>query len=282
VGRPARGRHLEHSIAAALETGSGRGVLITGAGGQLGRALRDEFPDAVALTREQWDVRYPCSLDQQPELVLHAAAWTDVDGAERDPQGAAAVNVGGTKHAAELGAPLVHFSSDYVFDGRKRSPYVESDAPNPLGAYGRTKLHSEAAAGARAWVVRSSWLYGPTGDNFLRTMLRLAAERDEVAVVDDQRGCPTYVGHLAAAVREVLRLPFGLYHVAAGGDCTWADFAEAILGEAGVACRVRRIPSSEYPTPAKRPAYSVLRSEKGAPELPHWREGLRECLALLR
>jgi len=216
------------------------------------------------------------------QLALHAAAWTNVDGAEDDPQGAAAVNVGGTKHVAELGAPLVGFSTDYVFDGRKREPYVESDAPNPLGVYGRTKLQSEAVAGEKAWIVRSSWLFGPTGHNFVRTMLRLAGERDEVAVVDDQRGCPTYVGHLAAAVADVVRLPYGVYHVAAAGDCTWADFAEAIFEEAGSDCRVRRIPSSEYPTPVERPAYSVLRSEKGAPELPHWREGLFECLARMR
>jgi dTDP-4-dehydrorhamnose reductase len=216
------------------------------------------------------------------QLALHAAAWTNVDGAEDDPQGAAAINVGGTKHVAELGVPVVSFSTDYVFDGRKREPYVESDAPNPLGVYGRTKLQSEGAAGEQAWIVRSSWLFGATGHNFVRTMLRLAGERDEVAVVDDQRGCPTYVGHLAAAVADVVQLPYGVYHVAAGGECTWAEFAEAIFEEAGVDCRVCRIPSSEYPTPVERPAYSVLRSEKGAPELPHWGEGLRECIALLR
>jgi dTDP-4-dehydrorhamnose reductase len=113
-------------------------------------------------------------------------------------------------------------------------------------------------------------------------MLRLGAEREEVAVVDDQRGCPTYVGHLAVAVQDIVRLPYGVYHVAAGGDCTWAEFAEAIFEEAGVDCRVRRIPTSEYPLRAERPAYSVLRSEKGAPELPPWRAGLRECVALLR
>jgi dTDP-4-dehydrorhamnose reductase len=243
------------------------------------------YPEALGVDVGEWNIVDPppeqvtsCHL----ELVLHAAAWTNVDGAEDDPQGAAAVNIGGTAHAAELGVPLVHFSTDYVFDGHKREPYVESDAPNPLGVYGRTKLQSEAAAGEQAWVVRSSWLFGSTGHNFVRTMLRLAAERDEVAVVDDQRGCPTYVGHLAAAVEEIVRLPFGLYHVAAGGDCTWADFAEAIFDEAGLSCRVRRIPSSVYPTPVERPAYSVLRSEKDAPVLPHWREGLRECVARLR
>ena len=214
--------------------------------------------------------------------MLHAAAWTDVDGAEAEPQEAAAVNVGGTQHAAELGAPLVVFSSDYVFDGTKRTPYVESDAPSPQSAYGRTKLHAEAAAGEQAWIVRTSWLFGWTSTNFVRTMLRLGAEREEVAVVDDQRGCPTYVGHLAAAMHELIALPYGVWHVAADGDCTWAEFAEAIFEEAGLACSVRRITSAELGRPAARPAYSVLRSERdAAPRLPHWRDGLRECLARL-
>jgi dTDP-4-dehydrorhamnose reductase len=158
---------------------------------------------------------------------------------------------------------------------------VESDGPHPASAYGRTKLHGEAAAGDQAWIVRSSWLFGPTGHNFVRTMLRLGAERDEVAVVDDQRGSPTFVGHLAAATREVLELPYGIWHVAADGDCTWAGFAEAIFADAGLRCRVRRISTAELGRPAPRPAYSVLRSEKGAPRLPHWREGLGECLARL-
>jgi dTDP-4-dehydrorhamnose reductase len=216
------------------------------------------------------------------DLVLHAAAWTDVDGAEADPQSAFAVNVGGTQHAAELGAPLVYFSTDYVFDGTKGAPYTESDTPNPLSAYGRSKLQGEAAAGEDAWIVRSSWLFGWTSHNFLLTMLRLGRERDEVAVVDDQRGCPTYVGHLAAAVREVVALPFGRWHLAADGECTWAEFAEAIFEDAGIDCRVRRITTAELGRPAPRPAYSVLRSERQeAPRLPHWREGLRACLAEL-
>jgi len=256
-------------------------IIVTGAGGQLGHALLESFPSARGLTRADWDVRLPPPDGLAADLVLHAAAWTDVDGAEDDPQSAAAVNVGGVQHAAELGAPLVVWSSDYVFDGAKREPYLESDAPSPLSAYGRTKLHGEAAAGEEAWVVRSSWLFGPTSRNFVRTMLRLGAERDEVAVVDDQRGCPTYVGHLAEATREILDLPYGVYHVAASGDCTWAEFAEAIFAEAGLGTRVRRITSAEFGAKAPRPAYSVLRSTKGAPELPHWREGLRECLATL-
>jgi dTDP-4-dehydrorhamnose reductase len=218
------------------------------------------------------------------DLVLHAAAWTDVDGAETDPQEAAAVNVGGTQHAAEIGAPLVTFSTDYVFDGRKGAPYVESDPPDPLSAYGRTKLHAEAAAGEDAWVVRSSWLFGGTaGRNFVRTMLDLGAAQDEVAVVDDQTGSPTFVGHLASAIHELVDLPRGLWHVAADGECTWAEFAEAIFEDAELECRVRRISTAELGRPAPRPAYSVLRSEReGAPQLPHWREGLREYLNRLR
>jgi len=257
-------------------------LLITGAGGQLGRALAAEFPEAKALSRADWDVSLPAPVGlARPEVVLHAAAWTDVDGAEDDPQAAAAVNVGGTANVAELGAPLVYFSTDYIFDGRKREPYLESDGPHPLSAYGRSKLHGEAAAGEGSWIVRSGWLFGPTGSNFVRTMLALGAERDEVAVVGDQRGSPTFVGHLASATRGVLRLPPGIWHVAADGDCTWAEFAEAIFESAGVECRVRRITTAELGRAASRPAFSVLRSERGAPVLPHWREGLHECLAQL-
>jgi dTDP-4-dehydrorhamnose reductase len=271
---------VEHAIADSLGT---RHVVVTGAGGQLGTALHETFPDARALTRADWDVAFPPPDLGAVELVLHAAAWTDVDGAEANPQDAAAVNVGGTQHAASLGAPLVAFSTDYVFDGTKRTPYVESDAPNPLSAYGRTKLHGEAAAGEGAWIVRSSWLFGPTGKNFVRTMLALGRDRDEVSVVDDQRGSPTYVGHLAGAVNELVRLPTGIWHVAAEGDCTWAEFAEAIFEEADIACRVKRITTAELGRPAPRPAYSVLRSERrGAPELPHWRDGLRACLDRVR
>jgi dTDP-4-dehydrorhamnose reductase len=235
------------------------------------------------LTHADWDVTLaPPAFEPAPALVLHAAAWTDVDGAEADPQGAAAVNVGGTRHAAELEAPLVYYSTDYVFDGRKPEPYVESDPPNPLSAYGRTKLHGEAAAGEQAWIVRSSGLFSETGTNFVKTMLRLGEERDEVAVVDDQRTAPTYAGHLAAATRELLDRPFGIWHLTAAGDCTWADFAQAIFEEADLRTKVRRISSAELGRPAPRPANAVLRSGKGAPSLPHWREGLRACLERLR
>ena len=275
---------MEHHDTDAL--GPRRRTLITGAGGQLGTALARVFAedDVLPLDRGGWDVREPPPpLPWVPGLVLHAAAWTDVDGAETDPEGAAAANVAGTSHVAALGAPLVAYSSDYVFDGTKTAPYVESDAPAPLSVYGRTKLGGERAAGDQAWIVRSSWLFSETGHNFVRTMLRLGVERDEIAVVADQRGCPTYVGHLAEATRTLVAeaAPFGVWHLAAAGDCTWAELAEAVVADAGLDCRVRRITSEVFGAKAPRPAYSVLRSEKGAPTLPHWREGLRACLANL-
>jgi dTDP-4-dehydrorhamnose reductase len=277
VERRARRAPLEHPIADPV--GAGRGYLITGAGGQLGAALCEVFPEADARTRAGLDVTLPFSADTS--LVLHAAAWTDVDGAEADPAGAELVNVVGTRNVAALGAPVVYFSTDYVFDGTKREPYLESDEPGPVSVYGRTKLEGEQEV-RDGWIVRSSWLFGRTGTNFVRTMLRLGAERDEVSVVADQRGCPTYVGHLAEATRELLELPQGVWHVAAEGECTWAEFARAIFEEAGVDCLVREITTEKLGRPARRPAYSVLRSEReGAPRLPHWRDGLRACLERL-
>jgi dTDP-4-dehydrorhamnose reductase len=270
---------LEHEVADPLAARRRR-LLVTGAGGQLGRALARAFrhEDVVALDRAAWDVRQPAPALPLLDAVLHAAAWTDVDGAEADEEAALAVNEGGTRRVVSLGAPVAYFSTDYVFDGEKCDPYVESDEPRPLSAYGRSKLAGERVV-ERGWIVRSSWLFGPTGRNFLRTMLALGGERDEIAVVDDQRGSPTYVRHLAEATRRLLELPHGTWHIAAEGECTWAEFAAAIFDEAGIACRVRPITTAELRRPAPRPAYSVLRSERAdAPRLPHWREGLRACL----
>jgi dTDP-4-dehydrorhamnose reductase len=242
--------------------------------------LRAELPHADARDRRSLDV-LDFELDYRPDLVLHAAAWTDVDGAEAQPDAARAVNVEGTRNVAALGAPVVYFSTDYVFDGTKVGPYVESDEPRPLSVYGHSKLDGEREV-RDGWIIRSSWLFGPTGHNFVRTMLRLGAVQDEVAVVDDQIGCPTYVADLALAVRAIVALPGGVYHVAGGGEVTWAEFAEAIFAEAGIGCRVRRISSETLGRPARRPANSVLRSERReTPGLPNWRLGLRECLARL-
>ncbi|MGH3018796.1 MAG: dTDP-4-dehydrorhamnose reductase [Gaiellaceae bacterium] len=242
--------------------------------------MKEVFPEADARVRQLFDVT-TSTLDYAPDLVLHAAAWTDVDGAEDHREQARTVNVAGTRHVVALGAPVVYYSSDYVFDGTKGEPYVESDEPNPLSVYGQTKLDGEREV-QQGWIVRSSWLFGWTGKNFVRTMLALGKQQDEVRVVADQRGCPTYVGHLATATRELLSRPQGVWHLAAGGDCTWAELAEAIFEEAGLDCRVTPITTEELGRPAPRPAYSVLRSEReGAPRLPHWRDGLRDCLARL-
>ena len=260
---------MEHHDTDAL--GPRRRTLITGAGGQLGTALARVFAEdeVLPLDRGGWDVREPPPpLPWVPGLVLHAAAWTDVDGAETDPEGAAAANVAGTSHVAALGAPLVAYSSDYVFDGTKTAPYVESDAPAPLSVYGRTKLDGEHAAGAQAWIVRSSWLFSETGHNFVRTMLRLGADRDEVSVVADQRGCPTSTLDLAEAVLSIApRLiagedVWGTYHFAGSGVTTWHDFASRIVAAqtpfTGHSPRVTPITTAEYPLPAPRPANSEL------------------------
>ena len=279
MGRPSRPRPLEHPIADPVGQGLTR-VVITGAGGQLGSALAEAFPEADARDRASFDIEDPPVLGYRPDLVLHTAAWTNVDGAESTPAEAVRANVRGTRNVVALGVPVVYYSTDYVFDGRKREPYLESDEPNPLSVYGRTKLEGEREV-RDGWVVRSPWLFGPTGGNFLLTMLDLGKRQEEVSVVDDQRGSPTFVGHLAEATKAVLDLPYGTYHLAAEGEATWAEFAEAIFEEAGIECRVRRITTAEFPRDAERPAYSVLRSERGAPTLPHWREGLRAALEQL-
>jgi dTDP-4-dehydrorhamnose reductase len=269
---------LEHPITDSLAARSR--VLITGGAGQLGEALRHVFPQAEAPDRDGLDVTIPV-LDHPLDLVLHAAAWTDVDGAEDDPAGAERVNVVGTRNIVAHGAPVVYFSSDYVFDGTKGVPYVESDPPAPLSVYGRTKLEGEREIHP-GWVVRTSWLFGASGQNFVRRMLALARDREEVRVVGDQRGSPTYAGHLADATARIIALPYGTYHMAGDGDCTWAEFAEAIFAAAGVSCRVIPITSAQAGRRARRPAYSVLRSENPeTPRLPHWREGLAACLERL-
>ena len=277
-------------------------LVITGAAGMLGQdlaaAAKDAGHDVLALARADLDIADRAAADEavrtaRPHVVFNCAAWTDVDGAEADPAGALAVNGAGAGNvagaAAAAGAWTIHVSSDYVFDGAKRTPYVESDAVRPLSSYGRSKLAGErevsAEAPERHTIVRSSWLFGAGGPCFPATILRLAGERDVLKVVDDQIGCPTFTGHLAQALVDLAARqwpPVGILHVAGGGFCSWYEFAREIVAASGVSCEVRTCTTGEMPRPATRPAYSVLGSERDAPVLPDWRRGLAEYMALTR
>lgn len=256
------------------------------------RAARAAGHEPIALDRDRLDVTDPdlvrrTVLDAAPDAVINCAAWTDVDGAESNPDEAAVINGTGAGHVAQAAATaralLVQVSTDYVFDGTSASPYTESAPTHPLSVYGRTKLDGERAvvhAGSEHVIVRSSWLFGVGGRNFVETMLRLGAERDSVAVVVDQVGCPTWTVHLAEALVELAASDQrGILHVAGAGECSWNEFAAEIFGHAGVSCRVEDSTTAEMGRPAPRPANSVLRSERGAPELAPWREGLAGYLA---
>jgi dTDP-4-dehydrorhamnose reductase len=271
-------------------------VLVTGGGGQLGREFALQLGgDAMALGRGELDVADEASVarafaEYEPELVLHCAAWTDVDGAESDAAGARRVNEEGSRNVARAarasGAALVGFSTDYVFAGDDPAGYDEDSPVAPRSVYGITKLAGERALLAEhpgAYVVRTAWVFSPRGRNFLLTMLRLGAERDVLQVVDDQVGCPTATSHLARATLALVeRCAPGTYHLAGGGSTSWHGFASAIMVDAGLPARVEAIASSELQRPAPRPACSVLRTvHPDAPRLPHWREGLRDCLAAL-
>jgi dTDP-4-dehydrorhamnose reductase len=277
-------------------------MLITGAGGMLGQdvatAAEAAGHEPLALARAELDIADPAAVvavvaEMAPEVVVNCAAWTDVDRAEVDYEDAVAVNGAGAGNVATAanaaGAWTVHVSTDYVFDGDKREPYLESDPVRPRSGYGRSKLEGEREvarnAPERHTIVRSSWLFGAGGACFPQTILRLAGERDRLTVVDDQVGSPTFTGHLAAALVALAAqgraAPRGSLHVAAAGQCSWFEFAREIVMADGVTgCEVAPVSTVEFPRPAPRPAYSVLRSERGAPVLPHWRQGLREYLAL--
>jgi dTDP-4-dehydrorhamnose reductase len=272
-------------------------LLVTGAAGMLGRdivaAAGDAGHEVVALARGDLDITDAAAVRAAvraaaPAAVINCAAWTDVDGAEAAEPQATAVNGAGAGNvaaaAAAAGALALHVSSDYVFDGRARTPYTEDATPAPQGAYGRSKLAGEravAAAGGRSAIVRSAWLFGPNGKNFVDAMRRLGAEREEIAVVDDQVGCPTYTGHLAPAlIRIAERGLTGILHVAGSGTCSWFALAAATFQETGLAVRVVPQSTAAVGRPAPRPAYSVLAgTRRDAPALPHWREGLRAHLA---
>ena len=270
-------------------------LLVTGAAGMLGRdvvaAAEGAGHEVVALARADLDITDADAVrtavaQTHLDAIVNCAAWTDVDGAEADEAGATAVNGAGAGNVAAAAgdALVVHVSSDYVFDGAASEPYPEDAATGPRSAYGRSKLageHAVTEATSRAAIVRSSWLFGPHGRNFVDTMRRLGAERDELAVVDDQIGCPTYTGHLAAALVAIAEQgTTGVLHVAGGGRCSWFDLAVATFEETGLRCDVRRQSTADAGRPAPRPAFSALASTRAdAPVLPPWREGLRAHLA---
>ena len=274
-------------------------LLITGAAGMLGTDVQAAAlaagDEVVALARADLDISDPAAGESAvtaavPDAVINCAAYTKVDAAEEHPDDAAAVNATGAGNLAQAtaaaGAWLVHVSTDYVFDGTKTSgPYVESDPTGPRSVYGSTKLLGEHAIAIAApeshTIVRSSWLFGNHGPCFPATMLRLGSQRDELNVVDDQRGSPTFTPDLAQALLTLARTRvLGVTHVAGGGECTWFEFAREILRLGGSAMRVHPITTAEYPLPAQRPAYSVLRSERGGevPVLRDWHEGLAQYM----
>ena len=272
-------------------------LLVTGAAGMLGRdvllAAGNAGHDVVGYGRAELDVTNPDVLDrkldlERPDVVVNCAAWTDVDGAEEAEEAAFAVNGAGAGNVAAAAdaveARILHVSTDYVFDGAKGSPYVESDQPAPLSAYGRTKLAGEeatVAANKRHFVVRSAWLFGIGGPNFVETMLRLAADHGEVLVVRDQVGSPTYTWHLAyGIVRLIEGLEFGIHHMAAAGACSWYEFAREIFEQAKVECKVLSATTDMLGRPARRPAFSALTSQREhAIRLPNWQDGLAGYLA---
>ena len=287
--------------------------VITGAAGMLGQdltaAAKSAGHEVLALSRAELDITDRAAVEAalggaRPDVVVNCAAWTDVDGAESSPEEALAVNGAGAGNVARAaaasgasGAWTIHVSSDYVFDGTKRSPYVESDAVGPASSYGRSKLAGErevaAHAPGRHTIVRSSWLFGAGGPCFPATILRLAGERDELKVVDDQVGCPTFTGHLAQALIDLAATagpparpspPLGIVHVAGGGACSWYEFAREIVAGSGLRCEVKPCTTADMPRPATRPAYSVLGSERGdeTPELPPWRHGLADYTSAMQ
>jgi dTDP-4-dehydrorhamnose reductase len=255
-------------------------------------ACRSRGAEVVPLSHGELDITDGPAVDatlaaQRPDVVINCAAWTDVDGAEDHEPEASRVNTEApgivAAAAADVGATIVHLSSDYVFDGAKRSPYVESDHTGPLSAYGRSKLAGEtsvAVANPNHVVVRSSWLFGLAGRNFVETMVQLASRQSEVLVVSDQVGCPTYTAHLADALARLVETDaHGIRHIAAGGSCSWYEFAQEIFDQLGLECRVMAATTDMLARPAPRPAYSALTSERpDAIELPSWRVGLSEYL----
>jgi len=269
-------------------------VLVLGAAGQLGSAictvLSNEF-DVIPATRIQTDITSLSQLrvlvaEAKPDVIINSAAYTDVDGCELNPDKAFLVNALGARNVAivarEIGAKLVHISTDYVFDGCKDSPYLEFDQPNPINVYGASKLLGETLVKEqthRFFIIRTAWLYGKTGKNFVKTMLSLAREQKEIRVVNDQWGTPTCVEDLARQIGKLIPTElYGTYHCTSQGSCTWFEFAQEIFRLAKINIQIKPITSEEVPRPAKRPKNSVLENYmlklQGLDIMPPWREAL--------
>jgi|Deesub1362A_J573_1020465.scaffolds.fasta_scaffold00470_5 dTDP-4-dehydrorhamnose reductase len=269
-------------------------VLITGATGQLGSelyaALAGDF-EVIPTTRKELDVTDVTTvrsfvMANEPDVVIHPAAYTDVDGCENNKEKAFLVNAVGARNMAiaarQVGAKLVYISTDYVFDGKKQDPYVEYDPPNPLNIYGWSKLVGEwmvKEQNPRTFILRVAWLYGPRGKNFVKTMLALAREKEELYVVNDQRGTPTFAGDVARQIKALIETDcYGLYHCTSQGSCTWYEFAKEVFRLAGISIRVIPVTSAEFPRPAKRPTNSVLENfmlkVQGLDIMPRWEESL--------
>ncbi|MGD9727576.1 MAG: dTDP-4-dehydrorhamnose reductase [Nitrospiraceae bacterium] len=266
-------------------------VVITGAGGQLGYELRRALAaqELILLDLPTFDLTQPsCGrriIEAAPDVVIHAGAYTDVDGAEREPARAMAINAEGTVRVAQaadqVGARLLYISTDYVFDGWKNSPYEETDSPSPINQYGRSKLAGEQAvlAGCRnALIIRTAWLYGGEGKNFVKTIVALANERPVLRVVADQRGCPTRAEDLAGAMAVLIQSELrGILHVTNEGACSWHEFACEIVKLSGKQAAVEPITTDQAGRLAARPAYSVLSAEQRRRHgigMPHWKEAL--------
>ena len=275
-------------------------VLVTGAAGQLGSEFSAALQghDVVALASGDLDITDAKAVADvidahRPEVVINSAADTKVDAAETDLDAAWAVNAAGPWHlaraCARTGGALLHVSTDYVFDGTLDRPYTEFDPTNPVSAYGRTKEAGEQLVRQtleRHWIVRTAWVHGRSGGNFIKTMLRLGAERGAVSVVDDQRGSPTFADDLAAAIVQVIdEAPFGTYHRTNSGSCTWYELAERAYELAGLTVDVTPITTEQFGAPAPRPANSVLENRAaallGLPALRHWEEGLERLVPQL-
>jgi dTDP-4-dehydrorhamnose reductase len=266
-------------------------ILITGAQGQLGHALQQVLSgeDLVLKDLPEFDLSHSdCEsqiLDARPSVILHVGAYTNVDGAEREPERAMAVNAQGTtfvaRAAATLIARFIYISTDYVFDGTQTTAYGEEDVPHPINVYGQSKRAGEIAALTgcpNSLVVRTAWLYGHVGNNFVKTMMKLAVEKPFLEVVGDQRGCPTKADDLARALKDLAESDLrGICHVTNTGDCTWHEFAEAIVSLMGLSIPVRPITTEQMGRLARRPSYSVLAQGRlGTVRtfLPHWKDSL--------